>query len=170
MRVAFDTSVLVPALVRAHPRHARAHVWLDAARTGSIVGVASWHAFAESWAVFTRLPLVPRLSGGLAKRMLHRLQSFFDLVEPSAEVYEAAVARCVERGRTSGAVFDALHQRSDLLIVGELWLSQKIAQANHVVVTVVGLVLIFEDKLGSLYHVVLQRRQVHLLRLDLAPG
>jgi len=109
VRVAFDTSVLVPALVRAHPRHARAHVWLDAARTGSIVGVASWHAFAESWAVFTRLPLVPRLSGGLAKRMLHRLQSFFDLVEPSAEVYEAAVARCVERGRTSGAVFDALH-------------------------------------------------------------
>ena len=48
MKVAFDTSVLVPALTPALPAHAHAYAWVRAAVDGRLQGVMSWHAFAES--------------------------------------------------------------------------------------------------------------------------
>jgi hypothetical protein len=44
VKVAFDTSVLVPAVVANHRHHARARCWLLAVETGRLEGIASWHA------------------------------------------------------------------------------------------------------------------------------
>lgn len=43
MRVLFDTSVVVPALVGSHPRHARSLAWLAAVSRGKAEGVMSWN-------------------------------------------------------------------------------------------------------------------------------
>ncbi|MCP4663819.1 MAG: type II toxin-antitoxin system VapC family toxin [bacterium] len=110
MRVAFDTSVLVSALFEAHPHHQRAQPWLQAVAEGTLEGIFSRHALAETWSVLTRLPLRPRLSGREALQVLERLrENGFTPVDLTAEIYEVALRRCVDTGFTSGAVFDALH-------------------------------------------------------------
>jgi predicted nucleic acid-binding protein len=107
MRVALDTSVLVAGLVAAHPHHARATWWLR--RPAGTEPVASWHAYAEAWAVLTALPMEPRLTGDVAAAVLDRLARFVRFVAPTAGTYEAAVSRCNARSLRSGAVYDALH-------------------------------------------------------------
>ena len=109
MQVAFDTSVLVAALVASHPMHARAMAWVSAAVRREIVGECSWHAVAETWSVLTRLPTSPPISGAMADIALGRLTERVVPVALEAEVYRAAIRRCAERGLRSGALFDALH-------------------------------------------------------------
>ncbi len=109
MKVAFDTSVLVPALVAAHPNHLRSLHWLEAVVAGEIEGVASLHAAAETWSVLTRLPLTPAVSPETARRVLERLGQQLVWLAPDEGIYSVAIERCAARGLTSGAVFDALH-------------------------------------------------------------
>ena len=109
MRVCFDTSVLVPALVDAHPFHARALRWVQAAATGEIEGVMAWHAAAETWSVITRLPVSPHVTAGAAARLLERLVQHIRPLAMTSALYRKAIRRCAERGAHSGAIFDALH-------------------------------------------------------------
>jgi predicted nucleic acid-binding protein len=120
MKVAFDTSVLVAAVVEAHPHHDRAAWWI---RTGrKIQRVASWHAYAEAWAVLTALPIEPRLSGEVAAAVLDRVRRSVGFVAAGTTTYPLAVARCNARALRSGAIYDALHlitaegEQADLLL------------------------------------------------------
>lgn len=109
MKVAFDTSVLVPSVVAGHRHHARARCWLLAVETGQLEGIASWHAMSETWSVLTRLPVTPRISSLAAWGAVRRLRSMLTLVSPTERIYRTALARCTARGFASGVVFDALH-------------------------------------------------------------
>jgi predicted nucleic acid-binding protein len=107
MKAALDTSVLVAAVVEDHPHHQRAVWWL---RTGDPVErVASWHAYAEAWAVLTALPLEPRVTGEVAAAVLNRLAGAVRFLPCTKAVYSGAVSRCAARSLRSGAVYDALH-------------------------------------------------------------
>jgi predicted nucleic acid-binding protein len=122
MRVCFDTSVLVPALVAAHPLHARALCWVQAAATKEIEGVTAWHAAAETWSVLTRLPVSPHVTAGAAAQMVERLVQHVRPLAMTPALYRKAIQRCAERGAGSEAIFDALHlvaaevSRSDVLV------------------------------------------------------
>ena len=122
MRVCFDTSVLVPALVAAHPLHARALCWVQAAATKEIEGVTAWHAAAETWSVLTRLPVSPHVTAGAAAQMVERLVQHVRPLAMTPALYRKAIHRCAERGAGSEAIFDALHlvaaevSRSDVLV------------------------------------------------------
>jgi len=109
VKVAFDTSVLVAALVEPHPLHGRAICWLEAANTGKFAGECTWHALAETWSVLTRLPITPPVAPPLAEVAIERLTQTIEAVELRATTYRAAVRRCAERGLRSGVLFDALH-------------------------------------------------------------
>ena len=109
MKVALDTSVLVPALVAGHRHHARARCWLVAVETGNLEGTASWHAMSETWSVLTRLPVTPRITSLTAWGAVRRLRAMLTLVPPTERIYRTALARCTARMLTSGVVFDALH-------------------------------------------------------------
>ena len=109
MKVAFDTSVLVPALVGTHAFHARAICWVQAANESKIDATLSWHALAETWAVLTRLPGLPPVPGPVAERLVSRLAEKIHPVAMTAKIYRAAIRRCADRGLRSGSVFDALH-------------------------------------------------------------
>jgi predicted nucleic acid-binding protein len=56
VRVLFDTSMLVAALVRIHPRHSVALGWLSRALAGEITLIVAAHTLAELHATLTRLP------------------------------------------------------------------------------------------------------------------
>lgn len=107
MKVALDTSVIVPAVLEAHPHHERAGWWLRTRRR--MDRVASWHSYAESWAVLTALPIEPRVSGEVAAAVLDRLRRTIRFVAPRRTTYPAAIGRCNARSLRSGTVYDALH-------------------------------------------------------------
>jgi predicted nucleic acid-binding protein len=136
VRVAFDTSVLVAALAPALPAHASAYAWVRAALGRRIEGFMSWHAFAETWAVLTRLPITPAPTPATARDSLASLRKFVRCRPLDASAYEAAVMRCVERGLRSGAIFDALHVvcaergKADVLVTADVADFQRLADGD----------------------------------------
>jgi predicted nucleic acid-binding protein len=76
MRVLFDTSVLVAALVQAHPRHSHALPWLQRAKAGEFKYLVSSHSFDASGRRVIRSCLYPNpysLIARLATRSEKRL-------------------------------------------------------------------------------------------------
>jgi predicted nucleic acid-binding protein len=121
VKVALDTSVIVAALVEAHPNHGRASWWLRPRR--KLERIASWHAYAEAWAVLTALPIEPRVSGEVAAAVLERARRWVGFVAPRSATYPSAVGRCNARALRSGAVYDALHLVTAEAEAAELFLT-----------------------------------------------
>jgi predicted nucleic acid-binding protein len=109
MKALLDTSVLVPAFVaRLQRHHAGVSCLRRARRRGNTLHVAA-HSLAETYAVLTRLPMRPRISGGLARKLIREnLASAAQVVALSARDYEAALGRMADLGLNGGAVYDAL--------------------------------------------------------------
>jgi predicted nucleic acid-binding protein len=120
VKVAFDTSVLVAAVVEEHRHHARAVWWFHANR--DFERVASWHSYCEAWAVLTAIPIEPRVTGEVARAVLDRLRTLVKFIIPRATTYLRATERCSARALRSGAVYDSLHlvtaeiEKADLLL------------------------------------------------------
>lgn len=104
----FDTSVLVAAMVEAHPAHGPAWAWLDRALRGEVEGGVATHTLAELFAVLTRLPVVPRIAPREALRLVEvNLEGFF-IVALETQDYLRALNRLAALGLSGGAVYDAL--------------------------------------------------------------
>ena len=109
MKVLFDTSVLVAAIVQPHPMHSRALPWLKRAKAGDGEYVVASHTLAELYAVLTTLPVVPRISPGLAWRLIREdVERTVMVVALSAADYRITIRRVVELGLTGGVLYDAL--------------------------------------------------------------
>jgi len=113
MKVLFDTSALVTAVVDQLPNHEAA---LTCYRTFALsrrqgrTAVCSTHAIAECYATLTVLPLSRRIHPGEASRLIE--ENFLrniDVVPLSTADYRAALARVAGLGLRSGAIYDALH-------------------------------------------------------------
>ena len=70
MKALLDTSVLVAAVVQAHPQHGRALPWLARGRRGEFQLFVASHTLAEMFAVLTTLPVKPRISPSTAWRLV----------------------------------------------------------------------------------------------------
>lgn len=113
MRVLFDTSALIPALVEAHPFHARALPWLMRARSNEIQLLVSCHGLAELYATLSTLPVSPRITPARSSQLVQDIvATATDLVPLSPEDYTIVVRRISERGLTGGVIYDALIARA----------------------------------------------------------
>lgn len=113
MKVLFDTSVLVAAIVEGHPHHERAYRWLDRARGGGLTYLVAAHSVAELYAVLSSYPARPRLTPGLAARLVFdNVTSAARLVALSGQEYAAVVRGLAELSLTGGVVYDALIARA----------------------------------------------------------
>jgi len=108
VRVAFDTSSLLPLVLPAHPRYQWVKPWDEAVRAGRIAGLVLAHARAELFATATAIPGI-RITPKAALQVIEELLQGLEVIPGSDEVYRAAVARCALVGVTSGGVYDALH-------------------------------------------------------------
>ena len=109
MRVLFDTSVLVAALVEAHDRHARAFPWLQRARAAEVQGLIAMHSMAETCAVLASLPLSPCIAPVAAWTLLeHSVLAFMQSVDLTADDVRQVLARLSRQGLAGGVVYDAL--------------------------------------------------------------
>jgi len=110
MRVCFDTSTLVAALLKQHPHHAIAFPHLKAAQNGTIKAHLTTHALAELFATLTALPLKPRLSPTDVQRLLDSsILPHFTIIALSGKTYKQAITLTAAQNPASGAIYDALH-------------------------------------------------------------
>jgi predicted nucleic acid-binding protein len=101
VRVAFDTSVLVAALIEPHIFHHRALRWLEEAASERLAAECTWHAVAETWSVLTRLPIEPPVSPAMGEAAVARLLERLEPVAIDSDVYRQAMRRCSDA--TTGA-------------------------------------------------------------------
>ncbi|BAC89649.1 type II toxin-antitoxin system VapC family toxin [Gloeobacter violaceus] len=122
MKVLFDTSVLVPAIVHSHENHEICWSWVERARSGQVQGLMAVRTLAESYAVLTRLPLRPRIQPLLAKRLILEVSEYVTTVPLTAGDYRSVVALMAELGLPGGGIYDALiaqtalQSQSDVLL------------------------------------------------------
>jgi predicted nucleic acid-binding protein len=109
VKIAFDTSVLVAGLIKSHPEFERASLWLDALDPGVVTGLWTSHAYAETWSVLTRLPLVERLSPDEVTNIVDSLAAVCPPTDLLTRDYRAAARRSSDAEARSGVIFDALH-------------------------------------------------------------
>ncbi|MDH4163063.1 MAG: PIN domain-containing protein [Nitrospirota bacterium] len=113
MKILLDTSVLVAALVKPHPDHIRALPWLAGEKSKTTELVISSHTIAELYAVLTTLPVSPRISPGLAWRLIREsVEPNTSLVSLTTSEYLATVKQLSDLGVSGGAVYDALIVRA----------------------------------------------------------
>ena len=110
MKVCFDTSTLVAALLQQHPHHAVAFPRLQAVKAGSLQGHLTTHGLAELFATLSALPLKPRLRPADVERIIRQsILACFTLIPLNADDYRHAMELTVKQNLASGAIYDALH-------------------------------------------------------------
>jgi predicted nucleic acid-binding protein len=109
VRILFDTSVLVAAMVEAHPGHGLALPWLQRVKDGTDNGVVAAHSLAELYAVLTTLPIRPLIRPTTAQQLIKRnVLDIFEVVYLSDEDYTAVIDHLSSLGIVGGATYDAL--------------------------------------------------------------
>jgi predicted nucleic acid-binding protein len=110
MKVCFDTSALVAALLQKHPHHVLALPQLQAVRAGKNQGYLTTHALAELFATLTALPLRPKLLPVDVQRLIQTsILPHFTLIPLENQHYSEAMSLTVVQNCSSGAIYDALH-------------------------------------------------------------
>jgi predicted nucleic acid-binding protein len=109
MRVLFDTSLLVAAMVEGHPAHSLALPWLQRTKARLDTGLIAAHTLAELYAILTRLPINPRISPALALQLIRsNILDTCTVVALSDTDYVSLLSHLAGLGIAGGAVYDAL--------------------------------------------------------------
>ena len=109
MKILLDTSVLVAAMVEAHPVHELALPWLQRVKEGRDIGLVAAHSLAELYAVLTTLPVQPRIPPMVAQRLIRQnVLSVCEVVSLSEKDYAAVLDDLSEAGMVGGVTYDAL--------------------------------------------------------------
>ncbi|MBI3241476.1 MAG: PIN domain-containing protein [Chloroflexi bacterium] len=109
MRILLDTSVLVAAMVEAHPAHSAALPWLQRAKGGIDTGLVAAHSLAELYAILTTLPVEPRILPSIALELIkHNVLDMLEVVFLSGDDYATLISRLAGLGIVGGATYDAL--------------------------------------------------------------
>ncbi len=109
MRLLFDTSTLIAALLRPHDVHHLAHPWLDQVLAGADTGVICAHSLAELYSTLTRMPLQPKITATDALDLIREnVLGSFEIVGLSPADYMAILEDLHQRNLVGGVTYDAL--------------------------------------------------------------
>jgi predicted nucleic acid-binding protein len=113
VRILLDTSILIAAMVEAHPAHALALPWLQKVKDGTHTGLVAAHSLAELYAILTTLPVHPPISPAVARQLIRQnVLDDFEVVALSDSDYTAVIDHLSESGIAGGATYDALILRA----------------------------------------------------------
>jgi len=109
MKVFFDTSVLIAAIVEPHPMHTHALPWLGRAKGEEFQFLVASHTLAELYAVLTTLPVKPKIQPGIAWRLIHEnVGRFAKIITLSQSDYRDTIRCVADLGLSGGIIYDAL--------------------------------------------------------------
>lgn len=123
MKVLFDTSVLVAALVISHPKHSICFPRLKEAESRQVQGLISTHSLAETYSVITRLPVSPRITPGQAQSMIVGISPQLEIIPLLSNDYLAVIAQMVALNLPGGGIYDALIAQAALKAKADLLLT-----------------------------------------------
>lgn len=109
MKILFDTSVFVAALVKPHPGHKQAFSWLKKAHNNEFELIVSAHTLAELYHVLTKYPVKPRFSPGIVKRIIKEdVVKIATIVPLTVAEYIEVIEKTADYGLSGGIIFDAI--------------------------------------------------------------
>lgn len=110
MKYLFDTSVLVPALIKTLPVHTTALAWLEKVHQKAIEGALSTHTLAELYCNLSRFPITPKISPAAAKQLIDdSVLLHFELIALDDKDYLSIIQHLVTEQIIGAATYDALH-------------------------------------------------------------
>jgi predicted nucleic acid-binding protein len=109
VKILFDTSVLVAAIIEPHPMHSHAFPWLKRAKMREFDVLVASHTLAELYAVLTTLPVNPRITPAVARRLIHDdIEATAKIISLSSQDYISTIKNMADSGLTGGIICDAL--------------------------------------------------------------
>ena len=109
MKILFDTTVIIAALVETHPMHNRAFPWLKRVRANEFELTVAGHTLAESYAVLSTLPIKPRITPLVARKLIsENIEPNGKIITLTAGEYKAVIKQISELGLAGGIIYDAL--------------------------------------------------------------
>ena len=109
MKILFDSSTLIAAMVEAHPKHEQAFAWLLRARKGEFELVVSAHTLLEIYSVLTTAPFKPKISADTAKKLIDTNIKKIALIHSlNTSEYVQVINRVADLNLKGGIVYDAL--------------------------------------------------------------
>jgi len=115
MRILFDTSVLVAALLQAHPMHGLVLPWLKQAQIRSIDGIIGAHTLAELFNKLTSVPMPRPVRVDEAQAMLKDgIENHFQIVHLDASDYFSVIDNLTANNLVGGIIYDALILRAGI--------------------------------------------------------
>jgi predicted nucleic acid-binding protein len=113
MKILFDTSVIIAAMVESHPLHPIAFPWLKRAKSKEFDLFIACHTLAELYAVLTTLPVRPKISPAVACQLIHHnIEPMARIVSLSASDYRFVIKRMGDLELSGGIIYDALIARA----------------------------------------------------------
>jgi predicted nucleic acid-binding protein len=110
VKVYFDTSVLVPALVDQLSNHPACFAVFRTYTSGENRGYCSTHGLAECYSVLTSLPLPRKVSTVEARILIEEsIMNNVTVASLTREDYSRAITNASNNGLASGIIYDALH-------------------------------------------------------------
>ncbi len=110
MKIFFDTSILIPALIPYHPEHSRPKGWLQNIQKGQFSGVISTHILAEVYTNLTRYPIQPKMSPQESGEIIDdEILAHFELVPLDTQDYLAVIRHLADSNLSGAVTYDALH-------------------------------------------------------------
>lgn len=119
MKVLFDTSVIIAALLPKHPIHRACFGQLQAAESFQVQGYLSTHSLAEVYSVMTRMPSKPRISPQEAQALLMGCLNYLEAVPLERVDYQVAIDQMTALNLPGGGIFDALIAQAALKVHAE---------------------------------------------------
>ena len=109
MKILFDTSVIIAAIIEPHPKHNKALPWLQKARQSEFELVVASHTLAELYAVLTTLPIKPRISPSIAWRLIQEnVEQIAKIISLTPLEYKTTIKQLSEKGLFGGIIYDAI--------------------------------------------------------------
>jgi len=109
LRILFDTSTLVAAIVAGHPTHNAALPLLLRVKEKADTGLVAAHSLAELYAILTRLPVTPRISPAFARQLIQRdVIETCQVIALSTDDYGTLLDHVASLELAGGVVYDAL--------------------------------------------------------------
>ena len=123
MKILFDTSSLIAAVVEAHPKHKSSLSWLIRAKNHEFDMIVSAHSLLEIYSVLTTAPFKPKISPETANKLINNNikelatiqflnpEEYFTLLDLSSTldfkggiVYDALIFECAKKSRVDKIV------------------------------------------------------------------
>ncbi len=103
MKILFDTSVIIAAMIEPHPMHSRAFPWLKRAKSKALEILIASHTLAELYAVLTTLPISPKITPGMARQLIYiNIETISKTVSLSSSDYISVIVSGIAEGTKSG--------------------------------------------------------------------